>query len=107
MRFAAAGCAEGVLVRALPEGMAEAIQKVARQLPDDCVVICESNSVMQVLRPGRFYLIEGPDGAWKPSARKVRDLADEVLKGDQQCRKQVLDDLMEHLPLLRRRFPVQ
>ena len=107
MRFAAAGAQKVFLVRALPEGMAEAIQKVARQLPDDCVVICESNSVMQVLRPGRFYLIEGPDGAWKPSARKVRDLADEVLKGDQQCRKQVLDDLMEHLPLLRRRFPVQ
>ena len=109
MRFAAAGAQKVLLVRALPEGMEKAMQAAAQLLPKDCVVVCESNGAARVVKPGRFYLLgdEAELPRWKPSARAVRPLADAVLDPAALERERVLNDMTEHLPLLRGAYPTQ
>ena len=90
MRFARAGAQRVYLVRAFPEGLAEAMEAVCRQIPAGDVIVCESNSVAGVVKPGIFFLIADDTGAWKPSALAVRDYADELVHSDEKSFVQIL-----------------
>ncbi|AAK79955.1 hypothetical protein BJV85_001880 [Clostridium acetobutylicum] len=61
----------------------EAIKYFITQLPKNTLVICESNSIRHVVRPGGFIMVnrEGVS-AIKKSAREVIDYADYIVKYD-------------------------
>ncbi|MDO5407108.1 MAG: hypothetical protein Q4F28_07255 [Eubacteriales bacterium] len=83
MRFAKAGARPVYLVRAYPEGLAEAMKAVLDQIvrtEPEAMVICESNSVANVVKPRAFLMIGDEGGAWKPSAVKAVSFADEILE---------------------------
>lgn len=79
MLFKKAGARVVYLVRAYPEGLAEAMETVLSYIKADEIVICESNSVRTVLKPGEFIMMTDGDGEVKESAAGVLGYADRVL----------------------------
>jgi len=65
------------VVRAhLREGLVALLDTIGR----DTAVICESNSLRQVVKPGLFLIVENGDRRpWKPSAQQVRHHADGIV----------------------------
>ena len=85
MLFRKAGAEAVYLVRAYPEGLREAMEDVLSRVPEGALVICESNSVRQVVKPGVFLIILGQNGECKPSAREVFSLADFVVEPEESA----------------------
>jgi molybdopterin-guanine dinucleotide biosynthesis protein A len=68
-----------VLRAHLQEGLAALLEIVDR----DAIMICESNSLRQVVEPGLFLLVESAAGRpWKESAKQVRPHADCIVRSD-------------------------
>jgi len=68
-----------VLRAHLEAGLGALLATVGR----DAVMICESNSLRQVVEPGVFLLVESTAGQpWKQSARQVRQHADGTVRSD-------------------------
>ena len=68
-----------VLRTHLQEGLAALLETVGR----DAVMICESNSLRQVVEPGLFLMVESTAGKpWKRSAELVRKHADRIVRSD-------------------------
>lgn len=66
----------------LQEGLAALLETIDR----DALVICESNSLRQVVEPGVFLLVDSADRRpWKQSAQQVRRRADYVVHSDGRC----------------------
>jgi molybdenum cofactor guanylyltransferase len=60
----------------LDQGLTALLETVGR----DTVLICESNSLRQVVEPGLFLMVDRMDGrSWKPSAQQVRQQADKIV----------------------------
>ena len=81
-RMLAAGAKQAYLLRALPKAMAEGFAHFLKQVPKNALIVCESNSLRKVIRPGVFLYAAGDkteEGRAKPSARAVRHLADRVI----------------------------
>jgi len=65
-----------VLRTHLHQGLAALLEAVGR----DTVMICESNSLRQVVEPGVFLIVDRTDGRpWKYSAQQVRQHADDIV----------------------------
>lgn len=79
-KFLEAGARKSYLVRALPEGLSDAMRDLLNQIPEHAVIICESNRVRTVLKPGAFLMLQSHDGSRKPSAERVWDLADKIVE---------------------------
>lgn len=90
MRFGKAGAENVFLVRAFPEGLAEAMEAVCRLIPKGHVVVCESNSVAEVVKPGAFFMITDEKNDWKPSALAVRAYVDELVESGEKSFAQIL-----------------
>ena len=70
-------------LRCHKEHLAEGIKYFLSQIPRDAVIICESNSLREVVKPGRFIMLKNPeDTSVKPSAAAVMELADDVVEND-------------------------
>lgn len=82
MLFKKAGARAVYLVRAYPEGLEEAMKTVLSYTKADDIIICESNSVRTVLKPGEFIMMSDGDGQVKESAARVLEYADRVLCDD-------------------------
>lgn len=54
-----------------PKGLEEAMRAFLEMVPNEDVIICESNSVRTVLEPEKFLMLHRPDGPIKPSAAAV------------------------------------
>jgi len=67
-----------VLEEALKLG-AEALMKV---IPQDSVIVAESNRLRLAVKPGLFIMLINPEGGIKPSADRVRPLADLIIETD-------------------------
>jgi molybdenum cofactor guanylyltransferase len=63
----------------LQQGLSALFAAVGR----DSIVICESNSLRQVVEPGLFLIVDRADRpAWKHSAQQVRQHADRIVLSD-------------------------
>ncbi len=63
----------------LCQGLSALLEAVGR----DTVLICESNSLRQVVEPGLFLIVDRTDRrSWKPSAQQVRQHADKIVLSD-------------------------
>lgn len=66
----------------LQEGLAALLNAIGR----DAIVICESNSLRQVVEPSLFLMVESTAGKpWKQSAEQVKRLADRIVRSDGSC----------------------
>jgi molybdopterin-guanine dinucleotide biosynthesis protein A len=65
-----------VLRTHLDQGVAVLLETVGRET----VLICESNSLRQVVEPGLFLVVANAEhGPWKPAAQQVRQHADRIV----------------------------
>jgi len=82
-RLLAAG-ARKVFWLLVVEGKIEAgLAALFKQIPPKTMLVCESNSVRTVLKPGVFLIMkEKKQRDFKPSAREVRNLADRIVEFD-------------------------
>ena len=80
MVFLEAGADRVFLIRCRPKGLEEAMRAFLEMVPNEDVIICESNSVRTVLEPEKFLMLHRPDGPIKPSAAAVLPLADVLIE---------------------------
>ena len=76
MIFLEAGADNVYLIRCHPHGLEEAMNDFLKQIPQESIIICESNSVRTVLEPALFLMLRRPGGRMKPSAAAVLSFVD-------------------------------
>jgi molybdopterin-guanine dinucleotide biosynthesis protein A len=83
-RLLAAGAGTVYWLRVMRTHLRQGIDALLEIIDRGAVVICESNSLRQVVEPGLFLMIESTAGKpWKPSAQRVRRYADRVVRSDE------------------------
>ena len=75
MKLLATGCQKVFLLKVFQENLAEAIQQFLKAVPAQALIICESNSLRNVVQPGLFLMMNNQNRQ-KESAKKVIDKAD-------------------------------
>ncbi|MDR1411788.1 MAG: hypothetical protein LBI91_06260 [Spirochaetaceae bacterium] len=75
-RLLAAGAARVFWLRAARPSLAEGFRAFLEKAPPGSLVVGESNSLREEVRPGCFIMLKNRDGVMKPSAARVADLAD-------------------------------
>ncbi|WP_420805641.1 hypothetical protein [Agrilactobacillus composti] len=76
MALLAAGCDQVFLLKAFKDELGTAFETFLNQVPADAAIICESNSLRQVVKPGLFIMINNQKNRVKPSAAAVMEMAD-------------------------------
>lgn len=91
-----AGAKHVYLIRALKDNVAEALEEALKLVPEDTLIICESNSARLAVEPACFIMIESStSSSVKPTAQAVLKYADVVLKQDE---KEFVDFVQNKLP---------
>lgn len=80
MLFRKAGAQRVYLVRAYHEGLFAAAAELLRRVKPGEKLVCESNSLRTVVKPGLFYMILDNLQDIKPSAKEVLAKADYLLE---------------------------
>ena len=81
-KFVMAGAHRVFWLRSTRAALREAFTDFSITVPDDSLIICESNCLAQLLRPACFIMLShSRDYPGKPSAQAVIDRADIVLRG--------------------------
>ena len=71
MKLLAAGCQKVFLLKVFQENLAEAIQQFLKAVPAQALIICESNSLRNVVQPGLFLMMNNQNRQ-KESAKSHR-----------------------------------
>lgn len=83
-RMLRAGARRVFYLRSDDRSIASAFAEFRKKLPRDAVVICESNSLMDIVRPGLFLVVKSVDGKVKPRALPLLETADAVIVSDRR-----------------------
>ncbi|GGC77525.1 hypothetical protein [Enterococcus wangshanyuanii] len=78
MQLLRAGCEKVYLLKVFYDHLLEGLLAFQEVVPADTVVVCESNSVREVVEPGLFIMMNNQKGM-KKTAAKVIDQADLIL----------------------------
>ncbi|MHC4739900.1 MAG: NTP transferase domain-containing protein [Planctomycetota bacterium] len=82
-RLLAAGARRVFWLRVMKTHLKEGIKSLLDVAGQAEVLVCESNSLREVVEPGLFFILRGRDSkAWKSSARDVKRYADRIVVGD-------------------------
>lgn len=82
-RLLTAGANRVFWLRTLQTHLDEAINALLDVAGPNVAMICESNSLRQVIEPGVFLVVKGRnEKAWKSSAKQVRRQADRIVVSD-------------------------
>ena len=82
-RLLAAGARKVFWLRVMKTHLKEGITSLLAVVGQGEVLVCESNSLREVVEPGLFLILRGGDSeAWKSSARNVKRYADRIVVGD-------------------------
>ena len=82
-RLLAAGCSQVFWLQVLHEHMAEGLLALMAMLPAGQPVVCESNSLSRVVRPGAFLMLKRADGLpTKETAREALSRVDHTVSFD-------------------------
>jgi molybdopterin-guanine dinucleotide biosynthesis protein A len=84
-RLLAAGASRVFWLRVMKTHLKEGMTALLDKIGPDAVLVCESNSLRQVVEPGLFLMVKGRHlKAWKSSAEEVKEYADRIVtsKGD-------------------------
>ena len=89
-----AGADEVYWLRARPTALVEGVTEFLRNVGSDSIIICESNSLRQVVSPGVFLLMRNVRSSEeKPSAKQVAAYADRMVTFDGNRFDLDLDDV--------------
>lgn len=81
-----AGAQKVFLIRAFKENIQEALEAALRLVPENALILCESNSARLVTKPALFVMIQSSTACIvKPSAKAVIEYADVILPQDEQA----------------------
>ncbi|WKY45217.1 hypothetical protein Q5O14_03710 [Eubacteriaceae bacterium ES2] len=90
-------------LKTLRSELKESFEDFLRDIPDNAVIICESNSLRKYFKPGRFIMVTSSDQqSTKSSAQEVIDLADRIISYEADlltknaCGKSVIIDINEY-----------
>lgn len=86
MRLLAAGCQKVFLLRACGDALEAGFEALLQQVPKDTILICESNSLRQIVHPGLFLMLDNHPLRAKPTAKAVYNQADMILTGTKDPR---------------------
>ncbi len=79
-----AGAKQVYLIRAYKDNLREALEEALKLVPEDALILCESNSVRLVAEPALFVMIQsGTSSSIKPTAEAVMEYADVILPQDE------------------------
>lgn len=82
-RMLRAGAADVYWLRVRRDYLQEGVGRLLEQIPADVLIICESNSIRQVLTPGLFLVIQDKDSTdIKESCQSVMSHADRIVSFD-------------------------
>lgn len=79
MKMLKAGCKKVYLLKAIHKNLSEGFLAFLQFVPGDALIICESNSIREVVKPGLFLMMSNQKNI-KETAAKVIDQADFILK---------------------------
>ncbi len=79
-----AGAKQVYLIRALKEHVREALEEALKAVPQEALILCESNSARLFVEPACFIMIQSSTASSvKPTAQAVMAYADVVLPQDE------------------------
>lgn len=79
----ASGAQKVYWMRCLKDHHREGISRFMEMLPKNAVVICESNTLRKVVKPGLFVVMKNTkNDSIKSSAKEVIDMADLIIEND-------------------------
>jgi molybdopterin-guanine dinucleotide biosynthesis protein A len=82
-RLMASGAGQVFWLRVMKEHLEQGINDLLSVVGSDAVLVCESNSLRQVVEPGLFLMVESRSvKKWKASAREVKEYADRIVVSD-------------------------
>ncbi len=82
-RLLAAGANKVFWLRVMKSHLTEGVTALLNNIDAHDVLICESNSLRQVVQPGLFLLVKNKDSEqYKASATTVKDYADRIIHFD-------------------------
>lgn len=82
-RLLAAGAQKVYWLRAMKDSLEEACRALLEAIGPGRLIVCESNSLRHVVKPGLFLMVkDSNNGSLKPSAQAVVDHADMVVQFD-------------------------
>jgi hypothetical protein len=97
MQLLRAGCQKVYLLKAFQEHLFTGFQAFLTLVPQDALIVCESNSLREVVEPAYFIMMDNQKGM-KKTAAKVIDQADLILKTPELpetfCLQQGVDKLI-------------
>ena len=73
------GASRAVLMKSTKESMMEGFENFLETVDKDALIVCESNSLGALVKPGLFVMVQG-EGDIKPSAQSVMEYADVVYR---------------------------
>lgn len=87
------GAKKVYLIRAYKESIREALEAALICVPEDALILCESNSARLVANPALFVMIQSSSSsAVKPTAKAVMEYADVLLPQDEKAFAKFVDD---------------
>jgi hypothetical protein len=79
----ASGISKVYWLKTLKSHMYEGIQNLMSQIPKNTLIICESNSLREIVVPGGFIMLNNQENSqMKNSASEVIHMADLIITGD-------------------------
>lgn len=83
MRMLKAGAKQVFRIKVKSEFIKNAFDELFQQIPENSFILCESNSLRNVLEPALFLMIKHKESnVIKPSAKKLEPLADKIIFTD-------------------------
>lgn len=81
-----AGAHKVYLIRAFKENIREALEDALKSVPDNALILCESNSARLAAKPALFIMIQSSTAsAVKPTAKAVLEYADIILPQNEKA----------------------
>jgi len=77
-----AGAHKSYFVMAKDEHLHTAFQEIGKIIPSGALLVCESGGLRDQVVPGLFFMMSSPENEIKPSAQRLKLLADRVITFD-------------------------
>lgn len=81
-RMLRAGAKKVFYLRSDDSGIKTSFNYFRKELPDEAIIVCESNSLAQAIHPGLYVMVRSIRGAVKPRAVAQLDRADLIVVSD-------------------------
>jgi molybdopterin-guanine dinucleotide biosynthesis protein A len=103
-RLLKAGAKRVYWLRVMKTHLEKGLTTLLDEIEPDNAIVCESNSLRQVVEPGLFVMVRGrSQSMWKSAARDVKEYADKIVTCDGRC----FDFDTERIKLVDRKWAIQ